>query len=64
MIIWPPWVKIPHTSDAADNPDIAPKRVQMAYAVEKNVISRYNGNISGEKIGNEFHVELLQTGGN
>lgn len=27
----------------------------MAYAVEKNVISRYKGNRSGEKIGNDFH---------
>ncbi|MEY8367028.1 S8 family serine peptidase [Anaerovoracaceae bacterium 41-7] len=49
------WVRITHTSNAADDPDVAPKRVQMAYAVEKNVISRYKGNRSGEKIGNDFH---------
>lgn len=49
------WVRITHTSDAADDPSVVPKRVQMAYAVEKNVVSRYNGNRSGEKIGNDFH---------
>lgn len=49
------WERITHTGDAADDPAVKPKRVQMAYAVEKNVVARYNGNRSGEKIGNDFH---------
>ena len=49
------WERITHTGDAADDPAVKPKRVQMAYAVEKNVIARYNGNRTNEKIGNDFH---------
>lgn len=45
-----PWVRITHTGGAADDVTVFPKRVQMAYAVEKNVVSRYN-----EKRGN-YHT--------
>lgn len=49
------WERITHTGDAADDTSVVPRRAQMAYAVEKNVVARYNGNRSGEKIGNDFH---------
>ena len=49
------WHRITHSNDAADKPSVAPRRAEMAYAVEKNVIARFKGNRSGEKIGNDFH---------
>ena len=49
------WRRITHTNDAADKTSVVPRRAEMAYAVEKNVIARFKGNRSGEKIGNDFH---------
>lgn len=50
-----PWTRITHTADAADDVTFFPKRVQMAYAVEKNVVSRYNGNRGNYHTCNDFY---------
>lgn len=52
------WSRILHP-DADDETHIA-RRVQMAYAVERNVVARFNNQRGNEKIGNDFHAD---TGG-
>lgn len=49
------WKRITHTNGAADDPTHHPKRVQMAYAAEKNVVSRYNGNRGNYHTCNDFY---------
>lgn len=52
------WSRILHP-DADDETHIA-RRVQMAYAVERNVVARFNNQRGNEKIGNDLHAD---TGG-
>ena len=48
-----PWARIQHPE--ADDVGYRSKRVQMAYAVEKNVVSRYNGNRGNYHTCNDFY---------
>lgn len=57
-----PWVRIKHDLknhvNDADDPTWVPRRIKLAYAVENNVLDRYNGKRSGENnIGNDLHAD-------
>lgn len=56
------WTRIQHDLknhiNDADDPTWVPRRIQMAYAVEKNVVDRFDNKRSGENnIGNDLHAD-------